>query len=92
MVNRVFKCDKLAVRFKFTLGIFVVLYKYLDCAVDKTGSGCNTNYWGDCNTNYRIIPLMLLITSWCKTLKTDPSRKICTYATWGKPSFAKYRP
>ena len=32
--------------------------------------------------NCRIILLMMLfITSLCKSLKTDPSREICTYAT-----------
>ena len=39
--------------------IFVVLYKYLSCAVDKT---IDTGYTTitDCNTNYRIIILMML--------------------------------
>ena len=39
--------------------IFVVLYKYLNCAVDKaidTGHTTST----DCNTNCRIILLMTL--------------------------------
>ena len=61
--------------------MFVILDKYLNCAADKTidtGHTASTN----CNTNYGIILLMLLITSWCKPLKTDPSREICTYATW----------
>ena len=32
--------------------------------------------------NYRIILLMMLfITSWCKPLKTDPSRETCIYTT-----------
>ena len=36
-VNRVSKCNKLAVHFKLTLEmVLVVLYKYLNCAVDKT--------------------------------------------------------
>ena len=41
--------------------------------------------------NYRIILLMLFITTDTSSepLKTDPSREICTYATWLKPSFAK---
>ena len=47
----------------------------------------------DCNTSYRIILLMILfITSWCKSLETNPPREICTYATLVKPSFAKYAP
>ena len=61
--------------------IFVFLYKYLNCAVDKTvdpGYTASTN----CNTNYKIMLLMILfIISWCKALKTDPSRDIFTYAT-----------
>ena len=47
--------NKLAVHFKLTLGmIFVVLYKYLNCTVDKT---IDTGHIGnaDCNTNYTII-------------------------------------
>ena len=32
--------------------------------------------------NYKIMLLMMLfITSWCKLLKTDPSREICIYTT-----------
>ena len=72
--------------------IFVVLYKYLNCSVDKT---IDTGYFAntDSNTNYRIILLMvLLIASWCMSLKTNQSREIWTYATWVKPSFAKYTP
>ena len=72
--------------------IFVVLYKYLNCAVDKAiepGHAIST----DCNTNYWIILLMMLfITSWCKSLKTDPSREKCTYPIWVRPFFAKYTP
>ena len=65
--------------------IFVVLYKYLNFAVDKIiGTGHTTST--DCNTDYEIIQLMkLFITSWCKPLKIDPSREICTYVTWAKP-------
>ena len=52
--------------------IFVVLYKYLNCAVNKTiDTGHTTSI--DCNTNYVILLLMtLFITPWCKPLKTDP--------------------
>ena len=50
----------------------MVLYKYLNYAVDKivdTGHATST----DCNTNYRAILLMMLsITPLCKPLKTDP--------------------
>ena len=49
--------NKLAVHFKLTLGMaFVVLYKYLNCAFDKT---VDTGHIGNaaCNTNYRIILL-----------------------------------
>ena len=36
-VNRVFKCNKLVVHSKLTLEmVLVVLYNYLNCAVDKT--------------------------------------------------------
>ena len=60
--------------------IFVVLYKNVNCAVDKTiGTGLTTSI--DFNTNDRIILLMLLIKSWCKLLKIVPSREISTYAT-----------
>ena len=40
--------------------IFVVLYKYLNCAADNTidtGHTAST----DCNTNYRITLLMILL-------------------------------
>ena len=78
----VFKCSKLAVHFKLTLGmIFVVLYKYLNCVNDKTIDNGHTTST-DCNTNYRIILLiMLFITPWCKPLKADPSGEIHTYDT-----------
>ena len=50
----------------------MVLYKYLNYAVDKivdAGHATST----DCNTNYRAILLMMLsITPLCKPLKTDP--------------------
>ena len=66
--------------------IFVVLFKYLICAVDKTIYAGHTASTG-CNTNYRIIVLMMLfITSWCKSLKTDQSRDCVN------PSFAKQTP
>ena len=51
-VNGVFKCNKLAVHFKLTFGIiFVVLYKYLNCAADKT---IDTSHAAstDCKTKY----------------------------------------
>ena len=91
-VNEIFKWNKLPVHFKLILGmIFVVLYKYLNCAVDKTiDNDHTTNIY--CNTNYRIILLMLFITSWCQPLKTDPSREICIYANRVKLFFAKYTP
>ena len=56
--------------------IFVILYKYLNCAADETFDTGHT-----VTMNYRIIQLMMLFTSWCKPLKTDPFREICTYAT-----------
>ena len=73
-VNGLFKCNKLAVHFKLTLDmIFVVLYKYLNRAV--------TLILLTATINYRIILLlMLFITSWCKPVKTDPSREIYKYA------------
>ena len=72
--------------------VFVVLYKYGNCAVDKTmDTGYTTST--DCNTNYRIILLMMLsITPSCKPLKTGQSKEIRTYATWLKPSFTKCTP
>ena len=61
--------------------IFVVLYKYLNYAIDKTidtGHTASTHF----NINYRIILLMMLfITSCCKPLKRDPSREICNYVS-----------
>ena len=52
---------------KLTLGmIFEVLQKHLNCAVDKTIDTGHT-IGTDCNSNYRIILLMLLITS-CASL------------------------
>ena len=72
--------------------VFVVLYKYVNCTVDKTidtGHTAST----ECNSNDKILLLMMLfITSWSKPLKTDPSKEIYTYATWIKPAFAKYIP
>ena len=61
--------------------VFVVLYKYVNCTVDKTidtGHTAST----ECNSNDKILLLMMLfITSWSKPLKTDPSKEIYTYAT-----------
>ena len=56
--------------------IFLVPYKNLNCAVDKTiDSGLTTCI--DFNTNDRIILLMILfITSWWKLFEIDPSREI----------------
>ena len=66
---------------------FTVWYKYLNCAVGKT---IDTNHIINCDTNYKIILLiMLFITSWYKPFKICPFRDICTYATSVKPSFAK---
>ena len=40
--------------------------------------------------DYKILLMMILfITSWCKALKTEPSREICIYATRLKPSFCQ---
>ena len=59
--------------------VFVVFYKHLICAVNKT---IDTDHITDCNTNHKIILLMMLfITSWCKPLKTNPYREIRIYAT-----------
>ena len=86
-VNGVFKWNNLAVQFKLTLDmIFVVLHKYLNCAPDKTIDAGHTAST-DCNRT--ILLIMLSITSWCKPLKADPSREICTYPIWLKPSFVK---
>ena len=69
--------------------IFVILYKYLNCAVDKTNDTGHTTCT-DFHHNYRIILLMMLfITLWCKPWKTDTSRERYTCATRVKPSFAK---
>ena len=50
-----FKCKKLVVHLKSTLSmIFEVLYKYLNCVIDKTiDSGDTTST--DCNTKHRKI-------------------------------------
>ena len=41
--------------------IFVVVYKYVNCAVDKaTDTGYTSST--DCNTNYRTMLLMFFIT------------------------------
>ena len=48
-VHGVFKCNDLAVHFKLNLDtIFVVLYKYLDCATEKNIDG-GQNASTDCN-------------------------------------------
>ena len=82
-MNEIIKCNKLAVYFELILGIiFVVQYKYLNCAVYKTISTGHTTST-DCNTNHRVILLiMLFITFWCKLLKRGSSRETCTYSTW----------
>ena len=51
---------------KLILGIVIVVFrKYLNSAVDKTINTVLT-FRTYCNTNYRIILLMMLfITSWC---------------------------
>ena len=36
--------------------------------------------------------MMLFITSWCKLLKTDPYREICTHTTWIKPFLPNTHP
>ena len=60
-INRVFKCSKLAVHFKLILSMtFAVLYKYLNCALDKTIDTCHATS-ADCDTNYRIILLCYLL-------------------------------
>ena len=81
-VIRVFKCNKLAVYFKLTLGMtFVVLYKYLNCAADEILTQVALLLL-TVAMNYRIVLLtMLFITSWYKPFKTDPFREIFTYAT-----------
>ena len=59
----------------------MILYKYLNYDVDKTIDTGHTT-----NANYNIILFMMLfMTFCCKPLKTDPSREMCTYATWVKP-------
>ena len=61
----------------------------INCAAAETIDTGHTAIT-DCIYNYRIILLMMLFsTSWYNPLKTDPSRGVCTYATWLKPSFAK---
>ena len=48
-VHRAFKCNKIAVHFKSTLDVlFMVLYKYINCAADKTIDGSHT-VRTDCN-------------------------------------------
>ena len=45
-VHGVFKYNKLAVYLKLTLDVFVVLYKYLNCAADKAIDGGHTTSTG----------------------------------------------
>ena len=58
---------------------FAVLYKWLNCAADKTigaGHTASTD-----SINYRITLLIVsFISSWCKPLKADP-RPIYIYIT-----------
>ena len=69
--------------------VSVVLYKYLNSAAGKTILEGHTVL--TVTINYRIkLSMMLLITSMCKSLKADPSREICTSASWLKTSFAKH--
>ena len=56
--------------------ILVVLYKYLNCGVDKNIDADHTTST-DCKTSCReILLMMLFITSQCKPLKIDTSRDI----------------
>ena len=73
----VFKCNKLSVQLKSTLGMmFEVLYKFLNCAADKTNDAGQTaitdcNYYLQNNTINDVF-----ITSWYKSLKADTSREL----------------
>ena len=70
----------------------MVLYEYLKCAANITIDGDHTAST-DCTINYRVILLMTsFINSSDKPLKTDPSREICTCATWLMSSSAKETP
>ena len=57
--------------------IFVVQYKYLNCAADKTINAGHTAIL-TVTINNRILTLILLmmlfVTSWCKSLKINPFR------------------
>ena len=56
--------------------ILVVLNKWLSCAVDKTTDTRDTTNI-DYNTNYGIILLVMILflSYWCKTLKTDHPKR-----------------
>ena len=51
--------------------MYVALWKYLYCVVDKTiDTGHTTST--DCNTKYKVILLMMLFKIyWCTSFKTD---------------------
>ena len=52
-----------------------MFHTYTNCAADKTFNTGDTAS-NNCNTNYRIILLMMpFITSWCKPLKAAPSKR-----------------
>ena len=100
-VHGVFKCNKLAIHFKLfckysvnysgnnfcgsikilKLWLLIKLLTEVTMLVLTVTINCRM-----------IILMMLFITSTCKSLKTDPSREICTYATWLKPSFVIKHP
>ena len=71
----------------------MILYKYVNCAVDKTIASVPTTST-DCDSSYTVILIMMLFVTPCSNpLKADPFSEICIYAAWVKPSsFAKYTP
>ena len=64
----------------------MILYKYVNCAVDKTIASVPTTR-ADCNSNYKVILIMMLFVTPCSNpLEADPFSKICIYATCVQPS------
>ena len=75
------KCNRLAVHFRLTVDIFVVLYKYLNCAADKVIDAGHTAIT-DCNCQLQSNTISVTYYFLVQAL-------MCTYAIWLKPSFAK---
>ena len=85
-------CKKSAFCYKYVLnkilGIrLVVVYKYINCNVDKT-TGIVTGHPAYLYNN----TLILFMSSCYRPLKLDPSGEMCIWAICAKPFFTKYAP